>query len=116
LPQTRTAIEAAPITAVALDNGAGLPASLGSSDSDFYFFLPDSRFGCHPTAEPFWLGAAAIVLIFSFLGFFFSRLLLCSPLATSTSLWLMNRLSLPSDYGLVIAGEQRLFTQKDAEP
>ena len=59
----------------------------GSSDSasHFYFFLPDARFGCHPAAAPFWLGAAAIVLIFSFLGFFFSRLLLCSPLAMSTS-------------------------------
>ena len=50
-----------------------------------YFFLPDPSVGCHPAAELFWLGAAAIVLIFSFLGFFFSRLLLSSPLAMSTS-------------------------------
>jgi hypothetical protein len=55
------------------------------SSALFYFFLPDPRFGCHPTAAPFWLGAAAIVLIVAFLGFFFSRLLLCSPLAMSTS-------------------------------
>ena len=52
----------------------------------FYFFLPDPSVGCHPAAVPFWLGAAAIVFIFSFLGFFFSRLLLCSPLAMSSSL------------------------------
>jgi hypothetical protein len=51
----------------------------------FYFFLPDPSVGCHPAAAPFWLGAAPIVLIFSFLGFFFSRLLLCSPLAMSSS-------------------------------
>ncbi len=51
----------------------------------FYFFLPDPNVGCHPADAPFWLGAAAIVFIFSFLGFFFSRLLLCSPLAMSSS-------------------------------
>jgi hypothetical protein len=45
----------------------------------YYFFLPGPRVGCHPAA--FWLGAAAIVLIFSFLGFLASRLPLCSPLA-----------------------------------
>src|SRR5215475_14010031 len=61
-------------------------STFGASDSasHFYFFLPDARFGCHPAAAPLWLGAA-IVLIFSFLGFFFSRLLLCSPLAMSVS-------------------------------
>jgi hypothetical protein len=48
-----------------------------------YFFLPDAKPGCHPAA--FWLGAAAIVLIFSFLGFLASRLLRCSPLAISIS-------------------------------
>jgi hypothetical protein len=32
----------------------------------FHFFLPDAKFGCHPAASPFWLGAAAIVLAFSF--------------------------------------------------
>jgi hypothetical protein len=41
-----------------------------------YFFLPDPKFGCQPAAAPFWLGAAAMVLIFSFLGFLDSRLLL----------------------------------------
>jgi hypothetical protein len=46
-----------------------------------YFFLPDPKFGCHPVAPPFWLGAAAIVLIFSFLGFLDSRLPFFSPLA-----------------------------------
>jgi hypothetical protein len=48
-----------------------------------YFFLPDPKFGCQPADDPFWLGAAAIVLIFSFLGFLDSRLLLAisfSPL------------------------------------
>src|SRR6266511_6198139 len=49
-----------------------------------YFFLPEPRVGCQPA--PFWLGAAAITLIFSFLGFLVSRLLLCSPLAMSISL------------------------------
>ena len=52
-----------------------------------YFFLPDDpRVGCH--APAFWLGAAAIALIFSFLGFLASRLLLCWRLAMSTSLGL----------------------------
>ena len=40
-----------------------------------YFFLPEAKLGCR--AEVFWLGAAAITLIFSFLGFLASRLLLC---------------------------------------
>lgn len=53
----------------------------------FYFFFPESKVGCHAAA--FWLGAAAIVLIFCFLGFLDSRLLLCSPLAMSISLGLM---------------------------
>lgn len=52
-----------------------------------YFFLPDAKPGCHPAA--FWLGAAAIVLIFSFLGFLASRLPFCSPLAMSISFGLM---------------------------
>src|SRR5512141_2175134 len=29
-----------------------------------YFFLPEPKLGCHPAV--FWLGAAAMVLIFSF--------------------------------------------------
>src|SRR3954447_5694443 len=41
-----------------------------------YFLLPKPA-ASPPT--PFWLGAAAIVLIFSFFGFFFSRLPFCSP-------------------------------------
>ena len=49
-----------------------------------HFFLPEPKVGCQPA--PFWLGAAAITLIFSFLGFLVSRLLLCSPLAMSISL------------------------------
>ena len=49
----------------------------------FYLFLPEATVGCH--AEAFWLGAAAITLIFSFLGFLGSRLLLCCPLAMSIS-------------------------------
>jgi hypothetical protein len=44
-----------------------------------YFFLPEPKLGCHPAF--FWLGAAAIVLIFSFFGFLASRLPFCSPLA-----------------------------------
>jgi hypothetical protein len=52
----------------------------------FYFFLPDPNVGCQPTAVPFWLGAAAIVLVFSFFGFFDSRLPFCSRLAMTFSL------------------------------
>lgn len=52
----------------------------------YYFFLPDPNVGCQPGAVPFWLGAAAIVLIFSFLGFFDSRLPFCSRLAMPFSL------------------------------
>src|SRR5579859_1774105 len=58
------------------------------SDADVsrrrYFFLPDAKLGCHATV--FWLGAAAITLIFCFLGFFASRLPLCSPFAMLASL------------------------------
>ena len=61
-----------------------------------YFFLPEPKVGRQPA--PFWLGAAAITLIFSFLGFLASRLLLCSPLAMSTSLDLLvtSELDIPS--------------------
>jgi hypothetical protein len=41
-----------------------------------YFFLPDPNDGCHPAAAPFWLGAAAIVLIFSLFGSFGHDILL----------------------------------------
>jgi hypothetical protein len=51
-----------------------------------YFFFPDPMFGCQPTAAPFWLGAAAMVLTLSFFGFFDSRLPFCSPLAMPLSL------------------------------
>lgn len=43
-----------------------------------YFFPP---FGDADWIRPFMLGFAAIVLGFSFFGFFFSRLPRCSPLA-----------------------------------
>jgi hypothetical protein len=49
--------------------------------SRFYFFLPDPNVGRQPAVLPFWLGAAAIVFIFSFFGFLDSRL----PLAMSPS-------------------------------
>ena len=52
-----------------------------------FFFLPEAKVGCHPVV--FWLGAAAIDLIFSFLGFLDSRLPFCSPLAKSISLSLL---------------------------
>jgi hypothetical protein len=52
-----------------------------------YFFFPEAKVGCHPAV--FWLGAAAIVLIFSFFGFLDSRLPLFSPLAMPISLGLM---------------------------
>src|SRR5882757_2791673 len=53
---------------------------------DGYFRLVAPTPGCRlPTL--FWLGAAAIVLIFSFFGFFVSRLLRCSPLAMAVSPW-----------------------------
>jgi hypothetical protein len=45
-----------------------------------YFFLLESRVGCHPPI--FRLGAAAMMLIFSFFGFLASRLPLCSLFAT----------------------------------
>jgi hypothetical protein len=44
------------------------------TSASFYFFLPDPKFGCQPAAAPFWLGAAAMVFIFSFFGFLVSRL------------------------------------------
>jgi hypothetical protein len=53
----------------------------------YFFFLPEAELGCHPAV--FWLGAAAIVLIFSFFGFLASRLPLCSLLAMQVSLGLM---------------------------
>ena len=42
--------------------------------SRFYFFLQDPNVGCQPAVLPFWLGAAAIVFIFSFFVFLDSRL------------------------------------------
>jgi hypothetical protein len=57
-----------------------------SDDSHLYFLLPSAKVGCDPA--PFWLGAAAMTLIFFFLGFLGSRLLLCWPLAMSMSLGL----------------------------
>src|SRR5439155_5856405 len=64
-----------------------------------YFFLPDAKPGCHPAA--FWLGAAAIVLIFSFLGFLASRLPFCSPLAISISFGLMMTPYLHAEFHIV---------------
>ena len=52
-----------------------------TDDPDVYFLLSEAGVGCHAAA--FWLGAAAITLIFGFLGFLASRLPLCSPLAMS---------------------------------
>lgn len=48
-----------------------------------YLFFPESKVGCH--AMPFRLGAAAITLIFSFLGFLASRFPFCWPFAMSVS-------------------------------
>jgi hypothetical protein len=48
-----------------------------------YFFLSEAKVGCHTA---FRLGAAAIALIFSFLGFLASRLPLCLLFAMSISL------------------------------
>ena len=53
-------------------------------DCRLLFLLPDPKLGCQPADAPFWLGAAAIVLIFSFLGFLDSRL----PLAIRSLPWL----------------------------
>ena len=80
-----------------IGSGARYDVHSGPSDpaSHFYFFLPDARFGCHPAAAPFWLGAAAIVLIFSFFGFFFSRFASLFASGHVNLLWLMNRLSQP---------------------
>ena len=49
-----------------------------------YFLLTELRVGCHVAA--FWLGAAAITLIFSFFGFLASRLPFCWPFAMSIPL------------------------------
>ena len=57
-----------------------------ASDEASYFLLPEAKVGCH--AEAFWLGAAAITLIFSFFGFLASRFPLCWRLAMSISLGL----------------------------
>src|SRR5215468_10318899 len=62
------------------------PDNASDDASHFYFLLPSAKVGCHPA--PFWLGAAAMTLIFFFLGFLASRLLLCWPLAMSLSLGL----------------------------
>ena len=59
------------------------PSRQCSADAS-YFFLPEAKVGCH--AGAFWPGAAAITLIFSFLGFFASRFPLCWRLAMSISL------------------------------
>jgi hypothetical protein len=45
----------------------GPPDNASDPVSHFYFFLPSAKAGCHPA--PFWLGAAAMTLIFFFLGF-----------------------------------------------
>jgi hypothetical protein len=60
-----------------------------------YFFFPDPKFGCQPAVAPFWLGAAAMVLIFSFFGFLDSRLLL----AMTFSLCLAN----PQNYCHIVS-------------
>jgi hypothetical protein len=59
--------------------GAILCTSLDRQPSRCYFFLPDPNVGCQPAAVPFWLGAAAMVLTLSFLGFLVSRLLFAMP-------------------------------------
>jgi hypothetical protein len=59
------------------------PDNASDDASHFYFLLPSAKVGCHPA--PFWLGVAAMTLIFFFLGFLASRLLLCWPLAMSIS-------------------------------
>jgi len=56
-----------------------VPDLLDASAVRYYFFLLEPKAGCHPPV--FWLGAAAIVLIFSFLGFLASRLPFWLPLA-----------------------------------
>jgi hypothetical protein len=48
------------------------------TDDRRYFFFPEAKPGCQPAA--FWLGAAAMTLIFSFLGFLVSRVPRRSPL------------------------------------
>jgi hypothetical protein len=72
------------------------PSDADGCRSRRYFFLPEPNVGCHPAA--FWLGAAAIVLIFSFLGFLDSRLPRCSPLAMSISLRLMMTQQLNAEF------------------
>jgi hypothetical protein len=69
-PTCRNSYCAAPLVRT---RPSGLPDN--ASDEASYFFLSEAKVGCH--AEAFWLGAAAITLIFSFFGFLASRLLLC---------------------------------------
>jgi hypothetical protein len=71
----------------AVDAVTGALSSLATANrpSRYYFFLPEPKAGCHPPV--FMLGAATMVLIFSFLGFLASRLPFCLPLAMLISLW-----------------------------
>ena len=64
---------------------SGLHASLARA---CYFGLAEPKLGCH--AWSFRLGAAAITLILSFLGFLASRLPFCWPFATWISLGFEN--------------------------
>ena len=87
-PVTRSARSPKPKSKDAVPAGSGRDHAAfpdNASDDSSYFFLPEAKVGCH--AEAFWLGAAAITLIFSFLGFLASRFPLCWRLAMSISLF-----------------------------
>src|SRR4029453_5586632 len=81
------------------------PDNASDDASHFYFLLPSAKVGCHPA--PFWLGAAAMTLIFFFLGFLASRLLLCWALGMSISFGLRMTQGECSLSGSPISSTQR---------
>jgi hypothetical protein len=52
-----------------LDGRYGSPDNASDDASHFYFLLSSAKVGCHPA--PFWLGAAAMTLIFFLFGFLY---------------------------------------------
>ena|SRR5215475_5277364 len=78
LPRRTVTGSAGAVTAItrrAADSVSLSPFAKHHQNEANYFFLPEVKVGCQ--AEALGLGAAAITLFLSFLGFLVSRLLLC---------------------------------------
>lgn len=75
-----------PAATILLERRSARSINLALAAAGYFFLVPDS--GCH--APIVRLGAAAITLGFSFLGFLASRLPLCWPLAMTSSLCSRN--------------------------